>query len=170
MLIVVVAFCQRADLRFFTRTVYWYRLRCPSSLSSRRRRQHLDMKPGNMLVLSLDAFATHTIKLTDFGMSRESNNRLVRRCPPPRRRSRRCPDHGWRVCRGHVAISRARCGVCVVLSLLFAFAHASLCFAEMLNKVQSERADVYSLGMCLWEVRRATPLVVSRLSAARRRC
>jgi serine/threonine protein kinase len=103
------------------------------------------MKPANMLVLSLKVLLIlslslpfslpHTtlqqqkardnncIKLTDFGMSRESNSRAT-------------------VVGDYVE------GTVLYMA------------PEMLNKVQSERADTYSLGMCVWElITRKLPFV-----------
>ena len=73
------------------------------------------MKPGNMLVVSLDAFASTTIKLTDFGMSRESHSRFT-----------------------------------VVGT--FVEGTALYMAPEMMERVQSEKGDVYGLGVCLWEM------------------
>ncbi len=76
---------------------------------------HLDMKPANMLVVSLDPQSLMTIKLTDFGMSRESNSR-------------------------HTIVGTFVEGTALYMA------------PEMMQRVQSEKADVYSLGMCLWEM------------------
>lgn len=76
---------------------------------------HLDMKPANMLVVSLDPQSMTTIKLTDFGMSRESNSRLT-------------------------------------FVGTFVEGTALYMAPEMMQRVQSEKGDVYSLGMCLWEM------------------